>query len=66
MKRYLKTYPQDENLVYAHYLIAMCYYESIIDEKRDYGSIIKVKKFDYIVEKYPSSQFALDANLNLI
>ena len=66
LERYLKTYPQDENLVYAHYLIAMCYYESIIDEKRDYGSIIKAKKkFDFIVEKYPSSQFALDANFKL-
>ena len=66
LERYLTTYPQDDNLVYAHYLIAMCYYESIIDEKRDYGSIIKAKKkFDYIVEKYPSSQFAIDANFKL-
>ena len=66
LERYLTTYPQDKNLVYAHYLIAMCYYESIIDEKRDYGSIIKAKKkFDYIVEKYPSSQFAIDANFKL-
>ena len=44
LERYLTTYPQDNNLVYAHYLIAMCYYESIIDEKRDYGSIIRAKK----------------------
>ena len=66
LERYLRTYPQDVDLIYAHYLIAMCYYESIIDEKRDYGSIIKAKKkFDYIVEKYPTSQFALDANFKL-
>ena len=66
LERYLSTYPQDVDLIYAHYLIAMCHYESIIDEKRDYGSIIKAKnKFDYIVKKYPSSQFALDANFKL-
>ena len=66
LERYLKTYPNDVDLIYAHYLIAMCYYESIIDEKRDYGSIIKSKKkFDYIVKQYPSSQFALDANFKL-
>ena len=66
LERYLKTYPRDADIIYAHYLIAMCYYESIIDEKRDYGSIIKAKKkFDYIVNKYPSSQFALDANFKL-
>ena len=69
LERYLGTYPQDENLVYAHYLIAMCYYESIIDEKRDNGSIVEAKKkFEYIVNNYPSTQFALDAGfkLNLI
>ena len=38
--------------------------ESIIDEKRDYGSIIKAKKFDYIVNNGPSS-IALDANFKL-
>ena len=35
LERYLKTYPYDKNLPYAHYLEAMCYYESIEDEKRD-------------------------------
>ena len=33
LERYLKTYPKDKNLPYAHYLIAMCYFESIVDEK---------------------------------
>ena len=69
LERYLKTYPNDKNISYGHYLIAMCYYESIIDEKRDSGAIIKAKKkFNYIVENYPSSEFALDASfkINLI
>ena len=66
LERYLNTYPQDENVVYAHYLIAMCYYESIIDEKRDNGSIVEAKKkFDYIVTNYPSTEFALDAGFKL-
>ena len=63
LQRYLDTYPQDENIIYAHYLIAMCYYESIIDEKRDNGSIIEAKKkFDFILKNYPSTQFAYDAS----
>ena len=69
LERYLKTYPNDKNLSYAHYLIAMCHYESIEDEKRDSGPLFKAKeKFDFIVEKYPNSDFAIDANfkLNLI
>ena len=69
LERYLKTYPNDENLLYAHYLIAMCYYESIEDEKRDSGPLIKAKeKFNYILINYPNSEFAIDASfkLNLI
>ena len=69
LERYLKTYPNDENLLYAHYLIAMCYYESIEDEKRDSGPLIKAKeKFKYILINYPYSEFAIDASfkLNLI
>ena len=66
LERYLKTYPNDKNISYGHYLIAMCYYESIIDEKRDSGAIIKAKKkFNLIIENYPSSEFALDASFKL-
>ena len=66
LERYLKTYPNDKNLPYAHYLMAMCYYESIIDEKRDSGSIIKAKdKFNFVIKNYPSSEFALDAKFKL-
>ena len=69
LERYLKTYPKDENLAYAHYLIAMCYYETIVDEKRDSGPLVEAKKkFSYIVDKYPNTEFAMDAKfkLNLI
>ena len=33
-ERHISTYPSDENVSYAHYLIAMCYYEQILDEKK--------------------------------
>jgi outer membrane protein assembly factor BamD len=66
LERYLKTYPTDDNLDYAYYLIAMCYYETIEDEKRDSEPIIKAKiKFDYIVKNYPNTDFALDAEFKL-
>jgi outer membrane protein assembly factor BamD len=66
LQRFLKTYPRDKNLAYAHYLIAMCYYETIEDEKRDAGPLIEAqKKFSFVVKKYPSSDFALDAKFKL-
>jgi|TARA_Y100000389_G_C17386832_1_gene477541 outer membrane protein assembly factor BamD len=66
LSRYLKTYPKDKNLVYAHYLIAMCHYEMIEDEKRDIKPILESKiKFNYILENYPNTDFALDARFKI-
>ncbi len=66
LERYLKTYPNDKNLSYAHYLIAMCYYETIEDEKRDSAPLIKARdKFYFILQEYPSSDFALDAQFKI-
>ena len=28
LERYIKTYPKDKSLAYAHFLLAMCHYES--------------------------------------
>ena len=66
LQRYLKTYPTDKNHAYAHYLIAICYYESIEDEKRDTGPLIRSReKFNYLIENYPNSDFSLDAKFKL-
>ena len=66
LERFLKTYPNNENLVYAHYLIAMCFYETIEDEKRDSGPLVKAKnKFIFIIENYPNTDFALDSKFKL-
>ena len=69
LDRFIKTYPKDLRLSYAHFLLGMCYYEQIVDEKKDLGPILKAKeKFNYILKNYPSTDFALDAQfkLNLI
>ena len=66
LERYLTTYPNDKNLPYAHYLIAICYYETIEDEKRDSKPLIKAeKKFEYIINNFPNTDFALDAKFKL-
>ena len=66
LERYLKPYPSDLHQAYAHYLIAMCYYETIEDEKRDSAPLIKArKKFQFIIEEYPNTDFALDAKFKL-
>ena len=44
LERFIKVYPNHKNLDYAYYLLAICYYEQIVDEKKDLQSIIKCKK----------------------
>ena len=66
LNRYLKTYPNDKDISYANYLIGICYYEMIEDEKRDINPILKAKKqFEIIIDKYPNTDFALDAKFKL-
>ena len=66
LERFLITYPNSKDIVYAHYLIAMCYYETIEDEKKDSEPIFKAKeKFDLIVKDYPNTDFALDSQFKL-
>ena len=66
LERYLKTYPNDKNTVYAHYLIAMCYYETIEGEKKDIVPLLRAKeKFNFILENYPNTDFAQDSKFKL-
>ena len=66
LERYLKTYPDDKNSAYAHYLIAMCYYETIEDEKRDTGPLLDAKKsFEYVIKEYPNTDFAMDSKFKV-
>jgi outer membrane protein assembly factor BamD len=63
---YIKKYPNHLNMDYAHFLLAMCYYENIVDEKRDLQPLLKSKKeFELIITKYPNTDFALDAKFKL-
>ena len=58
---YLKKYPADKNVIYAHYLIALIYFEQIADEKKDLEPILKAKeKINNFLDKYPNSDYALD------
>ena len=69
LTRYLNTYPNHKNNVYAEYLLAMCYYETIVNEKKDLEPLINAKKkFDFIILNYPNTDFALDSKfkINLI
>ena len=63
---YLKKYPNHINRDYGQFILAMCYYENIVDEKRDLNPLLKAKnKFELILKEYPATDFALDAQFKL-
>ena len=63
---YLKRYPNHINRDYGQFLLAMCYYENIVDEKRDLEPLLNAKnKFELILKEYPNTDFALDAIFKL-
>jgi len=66
LERHINNYPADQNIPYAHYLIAICYYEQILDEKKDLKPLIEAqKKFKFIIEEYPDTDYATDAGFKL-
>jgi len=66
LKRFIEVYPTNQNLDYAYYLLAMSYYESIADEKKDLRSLLESQKyFKTVLEKFPKTDYSLDAKYKL-
>ena len=64
--RFTKVYPKNRNIDYAYYLLAICYYEQIVDEKKDLESIIKAKEtFNYVITNFPQTEYSLDSEFKL-
>ncbi len=66
LERFIKVYPLHKDLVYAYYLLSVCYYEQIVDEKKDLQAIIKAKKnFQILMKNYPDTEYAMDAEFKI-
>ncbi len=66
LERFLKTYPKHPRTDYAYYLLAVTYYDQIIDETRDLESILKSKElFELILNNYPNTDYAIDSTFKL-
>jgi len=66
LKIFLKKYPKHSNVDYAYYLMAICYYEQIVDEKKDLNSVLKSKEnFEILIDKFPNPDYAQDSKFKL-
>ena len=66
IERFLDKYKNHPNTDYAYYLLAICHYNLIVDEKKDLGEIIKAKEyFILLVKEFPNTDYAEDSKFKL-
>ncbi len=66
LERFIVKYKNHKNSDYAYYLLALCHYDQIVDEKKDLNEILQSKKyFDYVIKNYPNSDYATDSKYKL-
>ena len=66
LERFLVKYKNHPQTDYAYYLLALCHYDQIIDEKKDMNEILQSKKyFEIIINNYPNTDYATDSKYKL-
>ena len=66
LERFILIYPYYKNLDYAYYLMGLCFYEQIVDEKKDLRTILKAKEnFQFVIKNFPNTEYALDADFKI-
>ena len=66
LERFLVKYKNHPQSDYAYYLLALCHYDQIVDEKKDMNEILQSKKyFELIISNYPNTDYALDSKFKL-
>tara|TARA_B100000676_G_C18084863_1_gene854179 strand:+ start:2347 stop:3195 length:849 start_codon:yes stop_codon:yes gene_type:complete len=63
-QRFIELHPGHKDVGYAHYLIAVCYYEQISDVGRDQSiTQLALASLDEVVRRFPETTYARDAKL---
>ena len=66
LERFLVKYNYHPQIDYAYYLLALCHYDQIVDEKKDVNQILLAKKyFELIIKEYPNTDYASDSKFKL-
>lgn len=67
LDHFIELHPAHENIDYAYYLRALCYYERITDVSRDQQMTERAKDaLEELVNRFPDSKYAGDAKPKLI
>ena len=61
LERFIIKYPADKNIIYAHYLICIIYFEQISDEKKDLEPLLELKvRISDFLKRFPNTEYAFD------
>lgn len=65
-RRYISLHPGNDETAYAYYLIAICYFERIVDVGRDQGTTEDaLSALNDVIRRYPDTEYAADARLKV-
>jgi len=66
LERFIRIYPASPHVSYAYYLIAISYYEQILDEEKDMQPLlISKKKIENFIKKFPNTDYTIDLKFKL-
>ena len=66
LERFIFKYKNHPQTDYAYYLLALCHYDQIIDEKKDFNEILAAKKyFEIVINDFPDTDYAADSKYKL-
>ena len=64
--KYIELHPGANDIDYAYYLIALCYYEQINDFRRDQSNTsFALDSFNNLIRRFPGSEYTRDSKLKL-
>ena len=66
LERFLINYKNHPQTDYAYYLLALCHYDQIVDEKKDLNELLQSKKyFQVVISNYPDTDYASDSKYKI-
>lgn len=66
LDRFIALHPENQEIAYAYYLKALCYYEQIDDVQRDQTSTYEaIQTLNDVINRFPDSAYARDAKVKL-
>ena len=66
LNRFIQLHPANDEVAYAYYLKALCYYEQIDDVQRDQSATYEtIQAMQDVITRFPDSAYARDARIKL-